>query len=348
MALGACSQLNSSDPLPTASLILTSTPTKIPVPTDTAAPTFTPTPSVTPTIAPTPIHPVGRLIFHGANDTISYNWFSYVPRSLPRDEPVYILITGLGTRRTEDYEQITEDVRGTANYLIDSQHGKGFVLLIPAIPLPEGMRYTLAFTREILTTTDEFLRRPDEKVILMINDLSEDLHNDGFDVQQKVFVEGFSAGGMFANRFTLLHPELVKAAAIGHSGSILTLPETHHNGQILNWPAGVYDYTSLVGYDFDKETYIQVPQLVYIGSEDTNTILPPGGPNNDFWGAGTTYSYLISQFGYMGPEMLEGQVEYLNKIGYINIQFKIYPDIGHTITEEMRVDVGEFLKANKE
>jgi len=50
----------------------------------------------------------------------------------------------------------------------------------------------------------------------------------------------------------------------------------------------------------------------------------------------------------MGPEMLEGQVEYLNKIGYINIQFKIYPDIGHTITEEMRVDVGEFLKANKE
>lgn len=127
----------------------------------------------------------------------------------------------------------------------------------------------------------------------------------------------------------------------------MTLPETHHNGWILNWPAGVYDYTSLVGYDFDKETYIQVPQLVYIGSEDTNTILPPGGPNNDFWGSGTTYSYLISQFGYMGPEMLEGQVEYLNKIGYTNIQFKLYPEIGHSITEDMRSDVMEFLKANK-
>lgn len=216
MALGVCSQLNSSDPLPTATLILMLTPTKILVPTDTAAPTFTPTPSITPTITPTPIHPVGQLIFHEANDTIPYNWFSYVPRSLPRDEPVYILITGLGGLRTEDYEQITEVVRGTANYLINSPHSKGFVLLIPAMPLPEGMRYTLAFTREILTTTDEFYRRPDEKIILMINNLSEDLHNDGFDVQQKVFVEGFSAGGMFANRFTLLHPELVKAAAIGH------------------------------------------------------------------------------------------------------------------------------------
>jgi dienelactone hydrolase len=289
------------------------------------------------------------LIFHEADETIAYNWFTYVPSNMSKAEPCYILITGINAIRTDDYVLMTEQHRITARDRVSLADKNGFILLVPVLPRPETNHvYTQALKREVFfPSTDPFCQRPDDKVNLMIDKLISDLRQDGYNVSEKVFIEGFSAGGMFAQRYAILHPERVQAIAAGAPGGLLTLPESFYEGVELNWPAGVNDLSSLAGYEFIRDTYLQVPQFIFIGSQDTNTILPPGGPDSIFRDSGVSYSFLINAFGDLGVVMIENQVRFLNSIGYDNIAFKMYPGIDHAYTEDMINDVLRFFDTHR-
>ncbi|MFW6219220.1 MAG: hypothetical protein ACOC3S_03795 [Bacteroidota bacterium] len=66
-----------------------------------------------------------------------------------------------------------------------------------------------------LTTDIEGWQRVDLQLIEMINDARERLAEFNIVMDERVFMTGYSSGGTFANRFAVLHPEIVKAAAIG-------------------------------------------------------------------------------------------------------------------------------------
>ena len=222
-----------------------------------------------------------------------------------------------------------------------------YVLLVPVIPRPATNHvYAVAFDWKVfLDSTDPFCQKPDVKVNLMIDKLTSDLRSDGYDVHDKVFVDGFSAGAMFAQRYTLLHPERVQAIAAGQCGGAMTLPESSYNGTQMDWPVGVNDFLSLVGCEFDQNAYRQVPQFIYIGDQDTN--------NSTLWGTGELWrtqsqiDFLNNTFGDTDPVRLENQVNYLNSIGYDNITFTEYVGVGHQFTSEMINDFLAFFSAHR-
>jgi predicted esterase len=325
----------------------TSLPTFTPFPTDTPTPlpTSTPTQTPTPTVTPTPIHPIGRLILHQADKTIAYNWFAYVPASLSKAERGYILITGVhGNIRTDDYNQITEESRKLANGRIFFAESKKYILFVPVIPRPNNV-YAVAFDWKVfLDSSDPFVQRPDMKVNLMIDKLKGDLRRDGYNVHEKVFVEGFSAGAMFAQRYALLHPARVQAIAAGQSGGSIVLPESSYNGIELNWPVGVNDFLSLVGYKFDQAAYKQVPQFIYIGDQDTKNSTLRG--TGELWRTQSQIDFMNTTFGATDPVRLRNQSNYLKRLGY-NITFKEYAGIGHQYTSQMWDDVFAFFSANR-
>jgi pimeloyl-ACP methyl ester carboxylesterase len=312
-------------------------------------PTPTPTPvPPTPTSVPPPNLAPGQMVFRQADRTIAYNWFTYVPASITKEEPSYVWVTGLhGNIITDEYNLITEESRQQAQWrtLLAEEHRH--FLLVPAIPRPETNHvYAVGFDWKVfLQSSDPFCQRPDFKVNQMIDQFTADLRDLGYNVQDRVFIDGFSAGGMFGQRYTLLHPERVQAVAAGHCGGELTLAEASYDGTVMDWPVGINDFHTLVGREFNRDAYREVPQLVFIGDEDTNTTLWGTG---ELWRTQSQIDFLIGTFGATPPVRLENQVKYLNNLGYSSIVFKIYPGVTHQYTSEMVADALAFFDAHRQ
>lgn len=294
---------------------------------------------------PEPITP-GVLTFHQADEAIAYNWFTYVPATINKSEVSYIWVSGLhGNLVTDDYSLITEESRNQAQWrmpLADQHH---YILLVPVIPRPDYV-YVVAFAWKVfLNTTDPFFQRPDQKVNMMIDRFTDDLRHAGYNVHDRVFIDGFSAGAMFAQRYALLHPERIQALAAGQCGGAMTLPQDQYETTQMEWPVGTSDFSSLIGYTFDRDTYRQVPQYIYIGDQDTtnSTLWGPG----ELWRTQSQIDFLNTTFGNTDPVRLENQVAYLNNMGYNNIIFHKYPGIGHQFTSGMINDTFAFFNAHR-
>jgi pimeloyl-ACP methyl ester carboxylesterase len=93
---------------------------------------------------------------------------------------------------------------------------------------------------------------------------------DGLQADEKFLIQGFSASGMFVNRFAVLHPGRVKAVATGSPGGWPIAPVALWGGEALPYPAGVADLEDLTGQPFDSLAYKTVPQLIAMGSLDDN------------------------------------------------------------------------------
>jgi len=151
----------------------------------------------------------------------------------------------------------------------------GVVLLVPAFlrPAEDWRIYTHALDRDVLTTERADLARLDLQLVAMIDAAEAHLRAGGSEVRGRVLIQGFSASGMFANRFTLLHPDRVLACAAGSPGGWPVAPVAEHAGEALPYPAGVADLEQLAGAPFDAEAFAAVPQLHVLGSLDDNDSL---------------------------------------------------------------------------
>jgi pimeloyl-ACP methyl ester carboxylesterase len=201
----------------------------------------------------------------------------------------------------------------------------GVILLIPAFirPAEDWQIYTHALDRDTLTTDRADLKRIDLQLIAMIDFARAELARQGFETDEKVLIQGFSASAMFANRFTILHPERVKAATIGSPGGWPLAPAIQYNGEQLPYPAGVADLDVLTGSPFDFETYNTVPQLIYMGSLDDNDSLD----FSDGWEESD--SQLIDTLFGTDPLSRWEDAQALYRSAGANTQFLLIDGVGH-------------------
>jgi hypothetical protein len=104
------------------------------------------------------------------------------------------------------------------------------------------------------------LERPDLQMIAMIEDAKERLRSMGHIIDDKVFMNGFSASCGFTGGFTILHPEFIKAAACGGG-----LPNEYD-------PQRISELETFTGIPIDLQTYFKVPLYLYVGDQDGNYI----------------------------------------------------------------------------
>jgi hypothetical protein len=152
-----------------------------------------------------------------------------------------------------------------------------------------------------------------------------------------VLLKGFSANGMFADRFTALHPERVLAAAVGTPGGWPIAPVAVHESVVLRYPAGVADVEELTGFPFDAEAYAKVPVMVFMGSEDANDSLQFG----DGWDV-EDKDLVELVFGATPVDRWEDAVA-IRKAAGARATFRLYPGVGHEVTGEMAGEVERFL-----
>ena len=187
--------------------------------------------------------------------------------------PVTILVQPNNSGRTSDDVSVHErDAWWTGLERQRIADELQVALLVPAFirPATDWTVYTHALDRDVFTTKRPELARPDLQLIAMIDRARAALAQDGMSSDDRILIQGFSASGMFANRFTLLHPERVKAATIGSPGGWPVSPLPSASLEQLPYPAGTADLAQLAGRPFDVETFKSVPQLFVMGSLDDN------------------------------------------------------------------------------
>lgn len=213
--------------------------------------------------------------------------------------------------------------------------------LMPAFPRPheEWKLYTHALDRDVALIDDGEMKRLDLQLIAMIENARKILEAHEISIKEKVLMNGFSASGTFANRFTLIHPERVAGVACGGINGMTALPIAKLNRKKLKYPLGVFDFETIFDEPFHLTEFKSVPQYYYMGELD----------NNDAALFDDAYSNKERKiiFNVLGKTMIPNRFnrcEIIYAENQVNSAFKIYPNIGHQTEQTVFFDVYTFFK----
>lgn len=218
--------------------------------------------------------------------------------------------------------------------------------LMPAFPREayQGVKdypYMQFLNRGALLVKGDKRERVDLQLLFMIKDARQLLQHNGIQVDEKVFMTGFSSSAKFAQRFTILHPEAVMAAAAGAIAGTTTYPVAEYNGEKLNYPVGVADLKALTGTDFDAAGYKKVPQFFFMGELDTNDVTQ--------WRDCVPEEDAQQIWRLFGKQQIPDRWATTQKVladTAPNIKCKTLPGIGHSTNEGVINDVVEFFKSH--
>jgi predicted esterase len=276
----------------------------------------------------------------------SYPYYLFTPSSFysKKDKTHTILVVPNNTGKTDDdlgfHEKNVKRKIFQAAFVFNKLE---VAVLIPVFPRPEKdwKIYTHALDRDSMTTDEKEYKRFDLQLAAMIDHAREKLKEENIETEKKVLIHGYSASGMFTNRFTFLHPERVKAATIGSPGGWAIAPVKSFKGKTLPYPIGIGDYKKVSGREFNLEELRKVPLFIYLGGKDDNdsVVFRDGYEKED-------ETLIFELFGKTPSGRWEISRK-LYKDQKLNAVFKLYPDVKHTISKEMRTDLLEFLSKYK-
>ena len=214
-------------------------------------------------------------------------------------------------------------------------------MLVPIFPrsATNWTFYTHALDRDALLAKEDDIKRLDLQLLAMIKDAQHQLKQDGIRLHEKFFITGFSASGTFANRFSLLHPDVIQATASGGINAIAILPVAQLNNQPLNYPLGIADVEKITGKKVDLNAFQKLPILLYMGALD----------NNDAAAFDDAYSNEERAIVYelMGTQMIPARWQFIQEIyqkNGVSADFRTYPNIGHGTDLTINNDVAAFFQ----
>lgn len=256
------------------------------------------------------------------------DYYLYVPARLHRDADglATLLVQPNNSGRTsDDAAAHRRDAWMTGFERRRIADELGVALLVPAFPRPASAWrvYTHALDRDVLTTRDPVLRRLDLQLLAMIDDAGARLRREGSPLDARVLLQGYSASAMFANRFTALHPQRVRAVTVGSPGGWPIAPVATEGADALPYPAGVADLATLTGQPFAAASFARVPQYLYMGADDDNDSLDFG----DGWDkpAAADVDRLFGDT----PLARWKHAEALYARAGANARFELVPGVGH-------------------
>lgn len=216
-------------------------------------------------------------------------------------------------------------------------------VLMPVFPRPKSdwQIYTHALDRDSMVTDRKEYRRLDLQLLAMIDHAIFLMKKDGIKADKRVLINGFSAQGMFANRFTFLHPKRVKAAAIGSPGGWPIAPVERYKDKTLRYPIGTADLNVVAGKKLDMKSLRKVPLFIFLGDKDTNDSVPFGDSYDD------VDRELINPLFGKTPIERWAISKQLYADAKLNAEFRLYPGVAHTVTPQMRDDIRAFLLKHK-
>lgn len=276
----------------------------------------------------------------------NFPYYLFVPEEISKSSEKFLIVepnnTGLPI---DDFKEHLEKAKRTASkdfYLGNYVARKlGAPLLVPVFPRSKstGNVYTHSLDRDVVLQKNSDLERLDLQLLSMVSDARKKLQERNMEIQPEILMTGFSASGTFANRFSLIHPEKVKAVAAGGLNGILMLPLSEEEGQKLTYPAGIVDFDSLFGKSFDREAFRNTPQFLFMGALDENDALP----YDDAYDPAERKVIEAVLGPQMLPERWNNSKKFYEQEG-VRADVRTFKKIGHEHPDEVKSEVVEFFK----
>jgi len=290
----------------------------------------------------------GELIFTEAipSDGFNYPYFLFIPEGTSVEKELTLIVEPNNSGfADDDFKRHIAKAKRTAS--LDFYIGN-FVarelkqpLLVPVFPRSKSdwQIYTHALDSDVIVQKNNPLERIDLQLLAMVADAETKLNHAGYTIRELFFMTGFSASASFTNRFTLIHPLKIQAAAAGGLNGLLMLPIGELKGESLNYPIGTGNFELVFGKPFDSVSYAQTPQFYFMGALDDNDAIPYEDAYSE------NERELIYKF--LGKEMMPTRWEKCKQIyehKKVNASIKTYPEIGHEQADKVKMEVVEFFK----
>lgn len=250
-------------------------------------------------------------------------------------------------------DELVEQLYGRAERYLRSAIELSLPGLVAGFPrTPEdGGDYVQSLALEMLDTeakreavaTDAFpaetLDRVDRQLVNMVEDARQRLADEAYPLSEGIHMEGFSASGSFSTRFALLYPEQVGAMSLGGGGA-RPLPLDSRDDVALPYPLGTADYGEWTDRSFDRESWAEIDQYIWVGQEDQPL---PETDRRSYYPISVEYQeraeavYGINRV----TERFPVTRSVYDEAG-TNATFTIYEGVGHRITREIANDIVQF------
>lgn len=185
-----------------------------------------------------------------------------IPNLLKNDTEMFVETYNSGNKQRKNYEEnvqdaISEHGNQIENILLDAI--KDFPVVMPIIPdiigMPDFQQLSLEAIRDF---------RIHEKTLKCIEDARKKINLiTGKTVREKIFLNGYSSSGVFAQRFALIYPEIIGRCLVGGSAGSIPVPTKK-----IKYPIGIEDYEELFGKEFNLEDYKRIKFGYYVGEKE--------------------------------------------------------------------------------
>ncbi len=203
-----------------------------------------------------------QIVYPSGNSNYNIPYILVLPKKIKEG---CFLAVETNNLETENSDDLLNNGLLTAHKLVQQLKENDNPVLIPIIPsVRSGIPYYQQLSKECFSVPSNHpFYRIDLQVLNIINEAKRYI-SDRVNINDKIFLNGYSASGVFAQRFALLHPEIVDTLCLGGASGSIPVPSSE-----LEYPLGIADYSDVVGKPFDLESYLQIKFRYYVGALET-------------------------------------------------------------------------------
>ncbi len=285
------------------------------------------------------------LIIIESNPSKGFNnpYILFIPKGTLKNERTYLLVEPNNTGKTTDSLEIHKnsaiELASISSVGNNISTNLKIPLLVPIFPRPDSkpLVYTHALDRDVIFEKEKELIRIDLQLIAMIKNAQDVLKDNGVLIYDKIFMNGFSASATFTNRFLFIHPEKVKAAAMGGFNGELMLPFAKYKNKVFNYPLGINDFKNTFKKDCNLTVLKKISQYIYMGKDDQNDAVQFDDAYNNI--ERNTINLTL------GSKVQERWINCQNiyKEQDFLVEFKTYENVGHWTTSSINLEVSKFF-----
>ena len=286
-----------------------------------------------------PIMPFGEIEYDTFTlvndpDISKYAFVYYIPSRVKQEPLVRTLFMGNAFPMHDSYEHLIEVKLNNTKFWQHYFDEYSYAVIRPFIPNIAQM-----LPRESMIPQEyvyELWIRPDLEMRSMIEHFFQKATEAALPIHEKVFMTGFSNGGIQANIFPILHPDLVEATAIGAPG-VLIYPMWVYNNEPLPYQIGLADIIHLPGVHYSEQLFNTIDHFIFVGGNDNRPINDPVTIHRDLT------DFYKTNFGETTIHRVRAYAEFLQGRG-MNAEYRIYEGFGHEWTHQMIRDTFLFFQ----
>lgn len=180
-----------------------------------------------------------------------------IPKNIENNSTLIMESNNLETNNKKElFKQGIE----TAKHLLELSKSKS-PILVPILPSEKEEPYWQQLSSECF--------KKDKNIHLKIMQTIEKSKaiikkKRNIEINDKIFLNGYSSSGVFAQRLALIYPEIIDTACIGGASGSIPIIDSR-----IDYPIGIGNYEKIFQKAFNKEEYKKINFEYYVGSLET-------------------------------------------------------------------------------